>query len=125
MSRAGRDPDQLRGPLPHDVAARGVPLDDAEDQAHGRAVGWRHPLTGRQAEPRQAAAEEGRHRISTTTHRLGQRAGARLLAASGLHLFDILRVKLLHITDHCTSVFSRFPTLYQTFFNKAQLYPDF
>lgn len=118
MSPAGGDPDQLRGPLPHDVAARGIPLDDAEDQAHGRAVGRRHPLLGRQAEPRQAAEEEGR------THCLG-RGGARPLAASRWHLVDILIAKLLHITDDCTSMFSCFPTFSQTFFNKAQLYPDF
>lgn len=56
---AGRDPDQFRGALPLDVTAGGVSLDDAEDQTHGRAVGQRHPLTGWQAEPDQAAEEEG------------------------------------------------------------------
>lgn len=58
---AGGDPDQFRGALPDDVTTGGVPLDDAEDQTHGRAVGQRHPLAGCKAEPGQAAEEEGGH----------------------------------------------------------------
>lgn len=56
---AGGDPDQLRGALPLHVTTGGVPLDDDENQTDGRAVGQRHPLPGRQAEPDQAAEEEG------------------------------------------------------------------
>lgn len=66
---AGGDPDQLWGALPRDVTARGVPLDDAEDQTHGRAVGQRHPLAGRQAEPGQASEEEGGPDIHTALQR--------------------------------------------------------
>lgn len=58
---AGGDPDQFRRALPDDVTTGGVPLDDAEDQTHGRAVGQRHPLAGCKAEPGQAAEEEGGH----------------------------------------------------------------
>lgn len=58
--RADGDPDQFWGALPGHVQAGRVPLDDAEDQAHGRAVGQRHPLAGRQAEPGQASEEEGK-----------------------------------------------------------------
>lgn len=55
----GRNPDQLRGALPCDVTTGGVPLDDAKDQTHGRAVGRCHPLARCQAEPEQAPEEEG------------------------------------------------------------------
>lgn len=56
---AGGDPDQLCGALPLHVPTGGVSLDDDENQTHGWTVGQRHPLSGRQAEPDQAAKEEG------------------------------------------------------------------
>lgn len=58
------DPDELRGAIPGHVSARGVPLDDAPDQAHGRPLDQRHPRPGCQAEPGQEEEEEGR----TQTH---------------------------------------------------------
>lgn len=115
---AGGDPDQLWGALPCDVTTWGVPLDDAEDQTHGWAVGQCHPLTGCQAEPCQASEEEGGHIIHNNTitldterasEILSQSGRARLLAASGWHFVDILLTfcwqNLLHITDHCTSIY--------------------
>lgn len=35
----GGDPDKFWWALPRDVPTRGVPLDDAKDQTHGRALG--------------------------------------------------------------------------------------
>lgn len=70
---AGGDPDQLWGALPCDVTTWGVPLDDAEDQTHGWAVGQRHPLTGCQTEPCQASEEEGEHIIHNTSQCIGYR----------------------------------------------------
>lgn len=60
------DPDELRGAVPGHVSARGVPLDDAPDQAHGRPLDQRHPRPGCQAEPGQE--EEGRTHSQTRTH---------------------------------------------------------
>ena len=61
------DPDELRGAIPGHVSARGVPLDDAPDQAHGRPLDQRHPRPGCQAEPGQAQEEEGRTRTCSQT----------------------------------------------------------
>lgn len=98
---AGGGPDQLWGALPCDVTTWGVPLDDAEDQTHGWAVGQCHPLTGCQAEPCQASEEEGGHNtqyivvhwIQRASEILSQSGRDRLLAASGWHFVDILVAK--------------------------------
>lgn len=59
-----RDPHEFGGVVPRDVAARGVPLDDAADQAHGRAVGERRQLSRLQTEPRQTQAQKGEARLA-------------------------------------------------------------
>lgn len=103
--RTGRNPDRLRGALSCDVATGGVPLDDAEDQTHGRAVGQCHPLACCQAEPNQAPEEEGEPtfvcavgRQKAGTHRAGLHAGFQVslwwrLAAKFAHF----RLRLLYL----------------------------
>ncbi len=56
---ADGDPHKFRRAVSRDVAARGVSLDDAADQAHGGAVGQRHPLPRHQTKPPQPQAQEG------------------------------------------------------------------
>ena len=92
---AGRVPNQLWGALPRDVTTRGVPLDDAEDQTHGWAVGQRHPLAGWQAEPGQGSEEEGGPSKYDTSQCTWE--GNKIVCS--LHLGGILFTSLVALSD--------------------------